>query len=157
VVQAPWRPRRTLRRIGHHDQPARPGPAEVTPRHDPARTEAGSAVTAGRVHGGLSADIRVHEREASSILDRASEYWVVGRDGAGLRSGLMVDRAVLDVIEREIADEVRTRFPGDAVQRVRLLQYGDHPMIEPGDLWVWVMLAGDPEDYDLGWAKFVRT
>jgi len=36
----------------------------------------------------------------------------------------MVDRAVLDVIEREIADEVRTRFPGDAVQRVRLLQYG---------------------------------
>jgi hypothetical protein len=38
----------------------------------------------------------------------------------------MADRDVLDVIEREIADEVRTRFPGDAVQRVRLLQYGDH-------------------------------
>jgi hypothetical protein len=29
---------------------------------------------------------------------------------------------------------------GDAVQRVRLLQYGDHPMIEPGDLWVRVLL-----------------
>ena len=60
----------------------------------------------------------------------------------------MADRDVLDVIEREIADEVRTRFPGDAVQRVRLLQYGDHPMIEPGDLWVRVLLAGDPEDYE---------
>jgi hypothetical protein len=60
----------------------------------------------------------------------------------------MADREVLDVIEREIADEVRTRFPGDAVQRVRLLQYGDHPMIEPGDLWVRVLLAGDPEDYE---------
>ena len=55
----------------------------------------------------------------------------------------MADRDVLDVIEREIADEVRTRFPGVAVQRVRLLQYGDHPMIEPGDLWVRVLLAGD--------------
>jgi hypothetical protein len=60
----------------------------------------------------------------------------------------MADRDVLDVIEREIADEVRTRFPGDAVERVRLLQYGDHPMIEPGDLWVRVLLTGDPEDYE---------
>ena len=51
---------------------------------------------------------------------------------APLTLGLMADRDVLDLIEREIADEVRTRFPGDAVQRVRLLQYGDHPMIEPG-------------------------
>jgi hypothetical protein len=65
-----------------------------------------------------------------------------------LTLGLMADRDVLDVIEREIADEVRTRFSGDAVQRVRLLQYGDHPMIEPGDLWVRVLLAGDPEDYE---------
>jgi len=53
-----------------------------------------------------------------------------------LTLGFMADRDVLDVVEREIADEVRTRFPGDAVQRVRRLQYGDHPMIEPGDLWV---------------------
>ena len=60
----------------------------------------------------------------------------------------MADRDVLDVIEREIADEVRTRFPGDAVQRVRLLLYGDHPMIEPGELWVRVLLAGNPEDYE---------
>jgi hypothetical protein len=65
----------------------------------------------------------------------------------------MADRDVLDVIEREIADEVRTRFPGDAVQRVRLLQYGDHPMIEPGELWVRVLLAGDPEDYE----RILRT
>src|SRR5580658_2621178 len=65
----------------------------------------------------------------------------------------MADRDVLDVIEREIAEEVRTRFPGDAVRRVRLLQYGDHPMIEPGELWVRVLLAGDPEDYE----RILRT
>jgi hypothetical protein len=59
-----------------------------------------------------------------------------------------MDRDVLDTIEREIGQEVRTRFPGEAVQRVRLLQYGDHAMIEPGDLWVRLLLAGDPEDYE---------
>ena len=60
----------------------------------------------------------------------------------------MADRDVLDILEREIADEVRTRFPGEAVERVRLLQYGDHPMMEPRDLWVRVLLTGDPEDYE---------
>ena len=60
-----------------------------------------------------------------------------------------MDRTVLDVIEREIDDEVRTRFPGAAVRQVPLLQYGDDPQIEPRDLWVRVLLDSDgPEDYD---------
>ena len=44
-----------------------------------------------------------------------------------------MDQDVLDVIEREIEDEVSARFPGGAVRRVVLLQYGDDPEIEPGD------------------------
>jgi hypothetical protein len=57
------------------------------------------------------------------------------------------DRAVLDDFEREIEHEVRTRFPGDTVQRVVLLHYGDNPEIEPGELWVRVFLRADrPED-----------
>jgi hypothetical protein len=72
--------------------------------------------------------------------------WPAGLAAAYAR--FMVGRDVLDVIEQEIADEARTRFPGDAVHRIRLLQYGDHPMIEPGELWVRVLLAGDPEDYE---------
>ena len=43
-----------------------------------------------------------------------------------------MDREVLDVIEREIDQEVRARFPGTAVRRAVLLQYGDDPGIEPG-------------------------
>jgi hypothetical protein len=55
----------------------------------------------------------------------------------------------LDVIEREIDDEVRTRFPGVAVRQVALLQYGDDPGIEPGDLWVRVLLdSGGSDDHD---------
>jgi hypothetical protein len=66
-----------------------------------------------------------------------------------------MDRNVLDVIEREIHDEVRTRFPGAAVRQVALLQYGDDPQIEPRDLWVRVILDSDgPEDYDRAWKGF---
>ena len=66
-----------------------------------------------------------------------------------------MDRSVLDVIEREIDDEVRTRFPGAAVRRALLLQYGDDPQIEPRDLWVRVLLDSDgPEDYDRAWKAF---
>jgi Arc/MetJ-type ribon-helix-helix transcriptional regulator len=58
-----------------------------------------------------------------------------------------MDRDVLEVIEREIDEEVRKRFPGSAVRQAVLLQYGDDPEIEPGDLWVRVLLDADkPED-----------
>jgi hypothetical protein len=61
-----------------------------------------------------------------------------------------MDRDVLDVIEREIDQEVRARFPGTAVRQAVLLQYGDDPLIEPGDLWVRVLLdePDGPEDYE---------
>src|SRR5271156_5578739 len=66
-----------------------------------------------------------------------------------------MDRDVLDVIEREIEAEVRTRFPGAAVRQVALLQHGDDPQIEPRDLWVRVLLDSDgPEDYERAWKAF---
>jgi hypothetical protein len=60
-----------------------------------------------------------------------------------------MDRVGLGEIEREIDAEARERFPGGAVRQVVLLQYGDDPEIEPGDLWVRVLLAADgPDDYE---------
>ena len=61
-----------------------------------------------------------------------------------------MDRDVLDVIEREIDQEVRARFPGTAVRQAVLLQYGDDPQIEPGDLWVRVLLD-EPDGPDDDW------
>ena len=59
-----------------------------------------------------------------------------------------MDRAGLGEIEREIDAEAKERFPGGAVRQAVLLQYGDDPEIEPGDLWVRVLLAADgPGDY----------
>ena len=59
-----------------------------------------------------------------------------------------MDRAGLGEVEREIDAEAKERFPGRAVRQAVLLQYGDDPEIEPGDLWVRVLLAADgPGDY----------
>jgi hypothetical protein len=82
------------------------------------------------------------------LRERALE---TGRLRAAHRGGPQteVDRAVYDVIEREIVDELHKRFPGDVVERAVLLHYGDDPGIQPGDLWVRVFLRADrPEDYD---------
>jgi Arc/MetJ-type ribon-helix-helix transcriptional regulator len=80
---------------------------------------------------------RIRERPAYQLLQIPA-----------LREAEM-DRDVLDVIEREIDQEVRARFPGTAVRQAVLLQYGDDPEIGPGDLWVRVLLDADgPEEYE---------
>ena len=54
-----------------------------------------------------------------------------------------MDQAAIGQLERQIDDEVKKRFPG-AVHRVAVLQYGDDPVIEPGELLVRVILeAGE--------------
>jgi hypothetical protein len=68
-----------------------------------------------------------------------------------------MDRAVFDRVEREIDDEVRARFPGDVIKQAVLLHYGDDPEIEPGELWVRVLLPADrPEDYEQIIRAFMR-
>jgi Arc/MetJ-type ribon-helix-helix transcriptional regulator len=67
-----------------------------------------------------------------------------------------MDRDVLDVIEREIDQEVRARFPGTAVRQAMLLQYGDDPEIEPGDLWVRVLLD-EPDGPDDDWGPVLTA
>jgi hypothetical protein len=86
--------------------------------------------------------LRERVREGDALKDEFSA-------GNGSRRGTGTERAVLDVIEREIDDEAKIRFPDGTVDRVLLLQYGDDPEIEPGDLWVRVIPAADgPEDWE---------
>jgi hypothetical protein len=58
-----------------------------------------------------------------------------------------MERATMDRIQHELEEEVKKRFPG-AVLRVALLQYGDDPVIEPGELMVrvFVEVTGDREE-----------
>jgi hypothetical protein len=63
------------------------------------------------------------------------------------RAGL--DRAALDQLQRGLDDQVREQFPHAGVQRVTLLQHGDDPRVEPGDLLVRVFIeaAGDTRSW----------
>ena len=60
-----------------------------------------------------------------------------------------MEQKALDHIQQLIEDEIKTRFPGAPVERVRVLQYGDDPVVEPGELAVRVSLTaaeGDGEE-----------
>src|ERR1017187_8866497 len=60
-----------------------------------------------------------------------------------------MDRATLDLGEKQVCEEAKKRFPG-AVRRVALWQYGDDPVIEPGELLVRVFIeAGGPDKDEL--------
>jgi Peptidase family S41/N-terminal domain of Peptidase_S41 in eukaryotic IRBP len=64
-----------------------------------------------------------------------------------------MERAQLDRIERVINHELRERFLAGAVQRAVVLQHGDDPAIEPGQLMVRVFVPPpdgpeDPQDYE---------
>jgi hypothetical protein len=50
-----------------------------------------------------------------------------------------MDRAAIGQLEQQIDEEVKKRFPG-AVQQVTVLQYGEDPVIEPGELLVRVTI-----------------
>ena len=51
-----------------------------------------------------------------------------------------MDQAELEAIRQRFDEEVRGRFPTEAIQRVEVLQYGDAPEIEPGQLLARVVI-----------------
>jgi hypothetical protein len=54
-----------------------------------------------------------------------------------------VEPATTDRIQRMIDAEAAERFPPGAVPKLVLLHYGDHPVIEPGELYLLVILGQD--------------
>jgi hypothetical protein len=59
-----------------------------------------------------------------------------------------VEQAALDHVQQLIEDDITARFPGGGIERVVVLQYGDDPAVEPGELAVRVFVAaeGDHEE-----------
>jgi hypothetical protein len=51
-----------------------------------------------------------------------------------------MDTEALEHVRRILEADVKERFPGAGVQRVALAQYGDEPVIEPGELAVRVIV-----------------
>lgn len=77
-----------------------------------------------------------------------------------------MEQAALDHVQQLIEDDIRARFPGGGVERVALLQYGDDPVIEPGELAVRVFMAAEGEleerervleDFSLAYRRELET
>jgi hypothetical protein len=54
-----------------------------------------------------------------------------------------VERVTIDRVQQMIDDEAAQRFPAGAVTRLVLLQYGDHPVVEPGEVYLRVIFGQD--------------
>jgi hypothetical protein len=57
-----------------------------------------------------------------------------------------VEQEAAAQVQRKIAEEITTRFPDVPVKRVAVLQYGDDPVVEPGEVLVRIVLEAPPED-----------
>jgi hypothetical protein len=70
-----------------------------------------------------------------------------------------VEQAALDQLRQLVEDEVKARFPGGAIERVALLQYGDEAVVEPGELVVRVLVAapGGREEREQVAQDFTRS
>jgi hypothetical protein len=51
-----------------------------------------------------------------------------------------MDQAEIDALRQQFDEVVRTRFPDAPIERVEVLQYGDDPEIEPGQLLARVIV-----------------
>ena len=57
-----------------------------------------------------------------------------------------MEQAEVESARRRVQDAAREWFPGGAVQEVALMQYGDDPRVEPGQLVVRVVVPADAAD-----------
>ena len=58
-----------------------------------------------------------------------------------------LDKTALDRLQQKFGELVRERLPGQAIEEVAVLQYGDDPEIEPGELLARIVLqAGEKEE-----------
>jgi hypothetical protein len=83
---------------------------------------------------------RVREQPAYARLSEQAP----GPGERGPRAGL--DEAVRDQLHGRLDEQVKEHFPCEGVQRIAVLQYGDDPWVEPGDLMVRVFIAEAEED-----------
>jgi hypothetical protein len=67
-----------------------------------------------------------------------------------------MEKAAVDRLQELIDEEVGKRFPADAIRQVKVLQYGDDPVVEPGELAVRVYInaPGDRDEQEKALQRF---
>jgi Arc/MetJ-type ribon-helix-helix transcriptional regulator len=102
-----------------------------------------AGIAASRAEGVRWAVARIREQPVYAQLSERAREPGEPQPRAGL------DRAALDQLQRRLDGQVREHFPDGGVQRVTLLQYGDDPSVEPGELLVRVFIEDADENRSL--------
>jgi Arc/MetJ-type ribon-helix-helix transcriptional regulator len=93
-----------------------------------------AGIAASRAEAARWALARIREQPAyMSLSERA-------REASEPQPRASLDRAAQEQLQSGLDEQVKAHFPDGGVQRVALLQHGDDPSVEPGDLLVWVFL-----------------
>jgi Arc/MetJ-type ribon-helix-helix transcriptional regulator len=99
-----------------------------------------AGIAGSRSEGARWALARIREQPAYAHLSEQA------READPINPRPTLDRAARDRLQAELDEQVKQRFPDGEVQRVALLQYGDDPWIEPGDLLVRVFIEEAEEE-----------
>jgi hypothetical protein len=99
-----------------------------------------AGVAASRAEGTRWALARIRGRPAYATLSERA------REPGGPQRRARLDQVVQDQLQGRLDEQVKEHFPGGGVKRVALLQYGDDPRVEPGDLLVRVFIEEAGED-----------
>jgi Arc/MetJ-type ribon-helix-helix transcriptional regulator len=102
-----------------------------------------AGIAASRAEAARWALARIREQPAYAQLSERAREPGEPQPRAGL------DRAALDQLQRRLDEQVREHFPDGEMQRVALLQHGDDPSVEPGDLLVRVFIEEAGENRSL--------
>jgi Arc/MetJ-type ribon-helix-helix transcriptional regulator len=107
-----------------------------------------AGIAASRSEAARWALARVREQPAyAELSERAQE-------SGEAQARVSLERAVRDRLQTELDEQVKELFPAGEVRRVALLQHGDDPWVEPGDLLVRVIIEEAEEDPPLpAWGR----
>jgi hypothetical protein len=59
-----------------------------------------------------------------------------------------MEQEALEHVQQLLDNNIKGRFPEGTIEQVTLLQYGDDPVVEPGQLVVRVIVAAGPDEED---------
>ncbi|MGH3190449.1 MAG: hypothetical protein ACRDOL_24950 [Streptosporangiaceae bacterium] len=93
-----------------------------------------AAIAASRAEAARWARARIREQPVYAQLSER------GRQPGEARARAARDRAALDQLENTLDEQMKEHFPDGGVQRIALLQHGDDPPVEPGDLLARVFI-----------------
>jgi Arc/MetJ-type ribon-helix-helix transcriptional regulator len=93
-----------------------------------------AGIAASRAAAARWALARIREQPTYEALSERA------REASEPQARASLDRAAQEQLRSRLDEQVKAHFPDGGVQRVALLQHGDDPSVEPGDVLVWVFI-----------------